>query len=136
MLSFIHTGTAHEPRAALSCRTLTAAERMLAFCQSGLTDRRLSTKVDSMSETSATEDDPVKVEVTLTIDGDWNSDPLRLLSGLGHGSRSLERWQQKAVAAAREQGMTWDAIGAACGISRQAAWQRFAADAGPDGSSS
>ncbi len=72
--------------------------------------------------------DPVQVEVTLTIDGDWNSDPLKLLSGLGEGSRSLERWQRKAVVAARAQGLTWDAIGSACGISRQAAWERFSTD--------
>jgi hypothetical protein len=72
--------------------------------------------------------DPVQVEVTLTIDGDWNADPLKLLSGLGKGSRSLERWQRKAVAAARERGLTWDAIGSACGISRQAAWERFSTD--------
>jgi hypothetical protein len=69
--------------------------------------------------------DPVQVEVTLTIDGDWNADPLKLLNGLGEGRRCLELWQRKAVAAARAQGLTWDAIGSACGISRQAAWERF-----------
>ena len=72
--------------------------------------------------------DPVQVEVTLTVDGDWKSDPLKLLDGLGHGTRSLERWQRKAVKAAREQGVTWEAIGSACGISRQAAWERFSTD--------
>jgi hypothetical protein len=38
--------------------------------------------------------DLVQVEVTLTIDGDWNSDPLKLLSGLGEGRRCLELWQR------------------------------------------
>lgn len=77
-----------------------------------------------MSEAIKTPD-PVQVEVTLVVDGDWKSDPLKLLDGLGHGARSLERWQRKAIAAAREQGVTWEAIGSACGISRQAAWERF-----------
>lgn len=71
---------------------------------------------------------PVQVEVTLVVDGDWKADPLKLLDGLGHGTRSLERWQRKAVNAAREQGVTWEAIGTACGISRQAAWERFSTD--------
>jgi hypothetical protein len=68
------------------------------------------------------------VEVTLVIDGDWEADPLKLLGGLGAGTRSLERWQRKAVDAARAQGMTWEAIGKASGISRQAAWERFSTD--------
>jgi hypothetical protein len=71
---------------------------------------------------------PVRGEVTLTIDGDWHADPLKLLSGLAEGRRSLESWQRKAVAAARERGSTWDAIGSAWGISRQAAWERFSTD--------
>jgi hypothetical protein len=70
----------------------------------------------------------VHVEVTLKIDGDWRSDPLTLLSGLRHGARSLDRWQHKAAKAARKRGVSWDEIGAACGVSRQAAWQRFSSD--------
>jgi hypothetical protein len=62
------------------------------------------------------------------IDGDWEADPLKLLGGLGAGTRSLERWQRKAVDAARAQGMTWEAIGKASGISRQAAWERFSTE--------
>ena len=72
--------------------------------------------------------DRVKVEVTLLIDGDWRQDPLKLLTGLREGSRNLDRWQRKAVKAARKQGMTWDEIGTACGVSRQAAWERFSSD--------
>lgn len=79
--------------------------------------------------------DRVQVEVTLVIDGDWKADPLKLLGGLGEGTRSLERWQRKAVDAARAQGMTWDAIGSACGKSRQAAWERFSTDPADDDSS-
>ena len=69
-----------------------------------------------------------QVQVTLTVGDDWRSDPLRVVAGLREGSRSLEQWQRKAVAAAREQGRTWDEIGAACGVSRQAAWERFSTD--------
>lgn len=70
----------------------------------------------------------LKVEVTLTIDGDWRSDPLRVIAGIREGGRNLDEWQRKAVAAARDQGRTWDEIGTACGVSRQAAWERFAGD--------
>jgi hypothetical protein len=76
--------------------------------------------------------DAVRVEVTLRIDGDWRSDPLTLLSGLRQGAQSLDQWQHKAAKAARNRGLSWDEIGAACGVSRQAAWQRFSTDRGGD----
>lgn len=72
--------------------------------------------------------DQVRVEVTLTIDGDWRSDPLKVIAGIQQGSGSLDHWQRKAVKAARKQGRTWDEIGSACGVSRQAAWERFSKD--------
>jgi len=72
--------------------------------------------------------DEVRVEVTLTIDGDWRSDPLKVIGGIQKGNRTLDQWQRKAVKAARKQGRTWDEIGSACGVSRQAAWERFAKD--------
>jgi hypothetical protein len=71
------------------------------------------------------EPDQVRIDVALTIDGDWKADPLKLMSGLREGMRSLDRWQRKGVKAARKQGRSWDEIGAACGVSRQAAWERF-----------
>ena len=72
--------------------------------------------------------DPVQVEVTLTIDGDWRSDPLKVIAGIREGSRSLDRWQRKAVKAARKQGMSWGEIGSALGVSRQGAWERFSTE--------
>ena len=66
--------------------------------------------------------------MTLVIDGDWKANPLKLLDGLMRGSQSLEHWQREAVRAARAQHTSWDAIGSACGVSRQAAWERFAKD--------
>ena len=77
-----------------------------------------------MAEPVESQED-LRIEVTLTIDGDWRSDPLRVVAGIREGSRSLDKWQRKAVKAAREQGRTWDEIGTAAGVSRQAAWERF-----------
>ncbi len=72
--------------------------------------------------------DEVRVESTLTIEGDWRSDPLKLIAGIREGSRSLDRWQRKAVKAARKRGLSWEEIGSALGVSRQAAWERFSTD--------
>lgn len=65
------------------------------------------------------------VSVTLTVEDDWKSDPMRVIAGIQESHRALEEWQRRAVRAAREQGATWDDIGTACGVSRQAAWERF-----------
>ena len=77
-------------------------------------------------EDALKESSDVRVEVTLTIDGDWRTDPLKVVAGIRQGHQELERWQRKAVEAARKQGMSWEQIGTACGVSRQAAWERFA----------
>jgi hypothetical protein len=68
------------------------------------------------------------VEVTLTLGDHWQSDPLRVVAGIREGAQTLDEWQRKAVAVAREQGRTWEEIGTACGVSRQAAWERFSSD--------
>jgi hypothetical protein len=65
------------------------------------------------------------VSVTLTVEDGWKSDPMRVIAGIQESHRTLEKWQRKAVRAARDQGATWDDIGTACGVSRQAAWERF-----------
>lgn len=69
-----------------------------------------------------------QVKVSLVIGDDWEDDPLRVVAGIREGGRVLDEWQRKAVAVAREQGRTWDEIGTACGVSRQAAWERFSTD--------
>jgi hypothetical protein len=69
-----------------------------------------------------------KVAVTLTLSDDWKDDPLRVIAGISEGAKALEKWQRKAVNAARQQGRTWDEIGDASGVSRQAAWERFSTD--------
>ena len=66
--------------------------------------------------------------VTLTVEDDWESDPLRVVAGIRESMNTLDEWQRKAVAAARQQGRSWEEVGKACGVSRQAAWERFAAN--------
>lgn len=66
--------------------------------------------------------------VTLTVEDDWESDPLRVVAGIREGMHTLDGWQRRAVATARQQGRSWEDIGKACGVSRQAAWERFAAN--------
>jgi hypothetical protein len=68
------------------------------------------------------------VSVTLTLSDGWKDDPLRVISGISDGAKALAKWQRKAVNVARKQGSTWDEIGAAAGVSRQAAWERFSTD--------
>lgn len=97
-------------------------------CQADLTSGTLSGNLDVMDNTTEFSEEKAQVDVTLTLADDWRSNPLRIIAGLREGHRSLEEWQRKAVAVAREQGRTWDEIGAACGVSRQAAWERFSTD--------
>lgn len=75
-----------------------------------------------------TETKPVHVKVTLGIEGDWKSEPLKVISGIRAGIRSFDGTLREAVAVARKQGITWEEIGRAWGVSRQAAWERFSQD--------
>lgn len=71
---------------------------------------------------------PVRISVTLDIDGDIESDPLKVVGGIGKGMKALDVHLSSAVSEARRQDITWQQIGDALGISRQAAWERFAAN--------
>ena len=75
-----------------------------------------------------TRDTEPMLTVTLTVEDDWESDPLRVVAGIREGMNTLNEWQRKAVETARQQGRSWEEIGTACGVSRQAAWERFAAN--------
>jgi hypothetical protein len=70
----------------------------------------------------------VHVKVTLGISGDWRADPLKAISGVTEGIKSLDGTLAEAVHHARKQGITWEEIGKALGVSRQSAWERFAVD--------
>ena len=70
-----------------------------------------------------------QIKVGLDIQGEWQERPLEFLAELTKCTQGLiENLESTAVTAAREQGHTWDEIGQALGVSRQAAWGRFAAD--------
>lgn len=71
--------------------------------------------------------DGFKISVGLDIKGDWQAQPLEFLRELKTCTSTLvEQLEADAVAIARRKGSSWTDIGAALGISRQAAWERFA----------
>jgi len=78
-----------------------------------------------MTATNATD---VHVKVTLGLEGDVSANPLKVISGITQGMAMIERELRDAVARARAQGVSWEQIGKALGVSRQAAWERFATD--------
>jgi hypothetical protein len=55
-----------------------------------------------------------------------DADPLEVLGAASQFQRYFDAVQRAAAKAARSEGSTWDAIGQALGVSRQAAWERFA----------
>ena len=64
-------------------------------------------------------------------------EPIEVVRVAAHYQRYFEEVQRQATAVARAEGRSWQEIGAAIGISRQAAWQRFREPpdpAGPDDS--
>jgi hypothetical protein len=71
---------------------------------------------------------PVSVGVSLNIAGNIEDNPLGILKGLTTALRVVESKLSEAVQEARKQRLTWEQIGEALGISRQAAWERFSTD--------
>lgn len=68
-------------------------------------------------------DDDVAVAVEFS-----SEDPTEQLRGLQAVSDQLNRWRHLLVAAAREGGASWAAIGEALGMSKQAAWEYYNTD--------
>lgn len=67
------------------------------------------------------------IQVGLDIKGQWQDRPLEFLRELKKCTTTLtDQHESKAVRLAREQGASWTDVGSALGISRQAAWERFA----------
>jgi hypothetical protein len=54
------------------------------------------------------------------------ANPLEVLRTASQFQRYFDAVQGAAAKAARGKGSTWDEIGQALGVSRQAAWERFA----------
>ena len=101
------------------------------ICQGILTGMIEHTeRVDDTDDTGkdARANGKVHVKVTLSIDGDWRSSPLKVISGVTEGIRSLDGTLLEAVRIARKNGITWEEIGKALGVSRQSAWERFSMD--------
>ncbi|HVE92588.1 MAG TPA: hypothetical protein VNE62_09885 [Actinomycetota bacterium] len=71
---------------------------------------------------------PLHVSVTLGISGNVEDDPLAVIRGINEGIKSMESPLREAVHLARSQRRTWEEIGAALGITRQSAWERFSVD--------
>jgi ATP-dependent Clp protease ATP-binding subunit ClpX len=55
-------------------------------------------------------------------------DLVRTLTDAGRVTQGLDAHLKSTVSVLRERGHTWAQIGEAFGISRQAAWERFASD--------
>ena len=55
------------------------------------------------------------------------ADPLDALRALARTEAELDELRRKQVAAARAAGATWEQVGEALGISRQSAWEYYAA---------
>jgi hypothetical protein len=53
------------------------------------------------------------------------TDPLDALRELSRYESELGRLRREAIEAAREAGATWEQVGSALGMSRQAAWEYY-----------
>jgi len=70
-----------------------------------------------------------RIEVGLDIKGDWEDRPIDFLRELTKCTTTLvDAHERRAVGLARAKGCTWEEIGLALGVSRQAAWGKFASD--------
>lgn len=67
------------------------------------------------------------VKVTLGISG-GEEEPLQVLAGISKGMARIEERVGFFVAEARKKGHTWEEIGEALGVTRQAAWERYSTE--------
>ncbi len=73
-------------------------------------------------------DEDGHIQTTFGREGDIAADPLGYVKAIRAGVASLEASLEEAVHAARRQRMTWEEIGAALGVTRQSAWEKYAID--------
>jgi hypothetical protein len=78
-------------------------------------------------EQVASEPDTWSITVRLNK-GIIERDPIEMVRFLTRIPKDLEIPLRHAVKAARHQGRTWQEIGDAIGLTRQAAWERYATD--------
>lgn len=65
--------------------------------------------------------------MTITA-GALPTDPLDALRELARFDRELQQLRRGQVRAARAVGTSWESIGAALGMTRQSAWERYSRD--------
>lgn len=63
------------------------------------------------------------------VTGELSVDPLDALRVLARTEAELDDLRRRQVAAARVAGATWEQVGEALGMSRQSAWEYYAARA-------
>lgn len=66
--------------------------------------------------------------VRLRTVGDWDAHPLDALRECRGVATALEKALWQTVHRARDTGHSWAEIGAALGVTKQTAWQRFTSD--------
>ena len=82
-------------------------------------------------DTTANEPRPVPLVMTTTWDTALaDPDPLVALGATRALAPLLATWEARLVGEATAAGATWETVGATVGVSRQAAWERFHAEAG------
>jgi len=64
----------------------------------------------------------------LRLVGTWGKQPIDDLRVACGAAGAVDKLIRQAVAQARDQGCSWSQIGAALGISKQSAWERFAGE--------
>ena len=72
---------------------------------------------------------PFQIRVELKVEGDWHAHPIEFLEHLTKSTRGLvQDLERSAVTKARRHGNSWQQIGDALGMSRQAAWEKFSGE--------
>jgi hypothetical protein len=66
-------------------------------------------------------------DVGVIVADELPADPLDALRELARTEVELDELRRQQVAAARAAGATWEQVGEALGISRQSAWEHYAA---------
>lgn len=73
-------------------------------------------------------DEDGHIRTVLGREGDLGDDPLGYIKAIVAGRAALDGTLEDAVHAARRQRMTWEEVGAALGVTRQSAWEKYAVD--------
>lgn len=66
--------------------------------------------------------------IRVQADGDWENEPLEGLREACRVSTALDKLTRDSVQRAREAGHSWTEIGAALGVAKQTAWERYSGE--------